>query len=211
MRIKESLYIFAKYQSDIAFLFQTLMDLGYHVKGDGDWTPKERVHYVTIYNTVLLNICSFVEEYDNHFLAFAESEFKQRVLSVKKIAKPAYKKVKEWKGLQQYRNNMIAHTLRIDKDEFSFSKLGDYDSPRTYLELVIIRKYFMMVYTIILMEFDEELSTINNFARNFNQKNPPRKHEDAEVELKRVVEEINSLLEDYNSGKYLLLDQFEKL
>lgn len=211
MKIKESLYIFAKYQSDITFLFQTLIDLGYHLKGDGDWTPKERVHYVTIYNTVLLNICSFLEEYDNHFLAFAENEFKERILRVKKIAKPAYNKVKEWRELKQYRNNIIAHTLRIDKKDFSLSKLGDYDSPRTYLDLVIIRKYFMMIYTIILMEFEEELSSINNFVRNFNQKNPPRKHENAAAELNNVVKKINVLLEESNSKNFLLLDQFEKL
>jgi len=72
MKINECLYIFLRYEQDIRYLMELIMDFGYHKKGQHDWTPKETSHYQTLYNTILMNTCSYLDEYNKNFLHNAE-------------------------------------------------------------------------------------------------------------------------------------------
>ena len=203
MKLYESLYIFLRYKQDINYLMEFIIDFGYHKKAQNEFTLKDQAHYVTLYHTILMNTCSFLDEYNKHFQAKSEPEFHERILSVKKIAKPAYKKMKEWKDLREYRNNMIAHNFRINEDVFSFKMSGQYKVPRTYLDLVLFRKYLMMIFGIIEAEFSDHMPKINDFIKSFEVKELQVNYDTVEDELTLILSEINKLCSE-NDKPYIL-------
>ena len=205
MRIYESLYIFSRYEQDIRYLMELIMDFGYNKKGQNDWTPKETSHYQTLYNTILMNTCSYLDEYNKKFLVNAELDFHERIKTIRKIAKPALKRLDEWEDLRSYRNQMVAHNFRIDGNDFSFKKLGKYKAPRTYLDIVILRKHLMMVHGIISAEFGNELQNVNSFLNNFPVQEQQIDYSNIENGLHSVLTEINNLCEE-NSKPYRLTE-----
>ncbi|SRR6266536_240428 len=208
MKLYESLYIFARYAQDIKYLFELMIDSGYRERKADEWNRKDLAHYITLYNTILLDVCSYIDEYNKHFLTKAEPQFKERILSVKKIAKPALKKVNEWTGLKEYRNQMIAHNFRVNEDAFSFNRLGQYNAPRTYSDIALLRKYLMMVQTIIEAEFQSELPYVNPYIKSFEVQKQKTNYETIEEDITGVVEEINSLCESNNKPYALQMNAF---
>lgn len=208
MKIDESLYIFSRYEQDIRYLMELIMDFGFHKKGQNDWTAKEMSHYQTLYNTILMNTCSYLDEYNKNFLHNAEPQFHERIKTLKKIAKPAMKKINEWTDLHTYRNQMIAHNLRINGNDFSFIKLGQYKAPRTYLDLVMLRKHLMMLHGIISAEFCKELQIINQFLNNFPVKEQQIDYSNVENDISSVLQEINDLCIKCSKPYRLTVDLF---
>lgn len=208
MKLYESLYIFARYAQDIKYLFELIIDFGYRERKANEWNAKDLTHYITLYNTVLLNVCSYIDEYNRHFLIEAELQFKERILSLKKIAKPAFKRVNKWTGLKDYRNEMIAHNFRVNGAVFSFNKHGQYNAPRTYADLAILRKYLMMVQTIIEAEFQPELQFVNPHIKEFEVKKGNTNYDTIDEDLTSVVKEINSLCESCNKPYVLDVNAF---
>ena len=203
MRIYESLYIFSRYEQDIRYLMELIMDFGYNKRGQNDWIPKEMSLYQTLYNAILMNTCSYLDEYNKIFSIHAEQEFHNRIKTVKKITKPAMKKINEWEDLRAYRNQMVAHNFRIVGNDFSFKKLGQYKAPRTYLDIVMLRKHLMMIHGIISAEFASELQNVNSFLNNFPVKEQEIDYSNVENDLDSVLSEINNLCEE-NSKPYRL-------
>lgn len=72
-----------------------MIDFGYRERRQEEWNLKDQAHYVTMYNAILMNSCSYLEEYNKHFRSKWELEFKGRILAIKKIAMPAFKKVNQ--------------------------------------------------------------------------------------------------------------------
>jgi hypothetical protein len=103
---------------------------------------KRSVHYLALFNHSLLEICSFMEEYDKYFHSTLEEQFKSRIKELRKAANPAMKKVREWKDLRVYRNEMIAHPWRTGNGkQLSYKKLLIYDVPKSYMQLQLCRFY----------------------------------------------------------------------
>lgn len=211
MKLYESLYIFLRYKQDINFLFELIIDFGYRERKQNEWNPKEQTHYITMYNAILLNACSYLDEYNKHFLFKAEPELKDRVITVKRIAKPAFKKVNEWSDLREYRNQMIAHNFRVNEDIFSFTFLGQYNAPRTYRDIVCLRKYLMMIQGVIEAEFSFEMENVNSFIKSFPVKGQQINYDNIEIEIKSAVDEINANCLSARRNYRLNLDVFNYL
>lgn len=206
MRIYESLYIFSRYEQDIRYFMELIKDFGYDKKGQNDWTNKEMSHYQVLYNTILMNTCSYLDEYNKNFLINAEYKFHERIKTLKKIAKPAIKKLNEWKDLRTYRNQIVAHNFRIDGNDFSFKKLEQYKAPRTYLDIVMLRKHLMMIHGIISAEFENELKNVNSILDNFSVQEQQIDYSNVENDLKTLLSEINNLCKE-NLKPYRLTEQ----
>jgi hypothetical protein len=211
MRLYESLYIFLRYTQDIQYLIEFMIDLGYRERKQNEWNLKDQAHYVALYNTILMNTCSFLDEYNLNFLSKSEPELSKRILQVKKIAKPAFKKLNEWKNLKQYRNHMIAHNFRIVGDKFSLNMLGQYNAPRTYRDLTLLRKHLAMINAVIIAEFESEIPHINTFVDSFPVKPQEINYDNIEEELTTVVDEINKLCLENDKNYQLPLQYFKDL
>ena len=208
MKLYESLYIFLRYTQDIKYLMEIMIDLGYRERKQNEWNLKDQAHYFALYNTILMNTCSYLDEYNKNFLAKAEPEFHERILQIKKIAKPAFKKLNEWKDLKEYRNQMIAHNFRIDGNEFSFNMLGQYNAPRTYRDLALLRKHLAMVNAVIQAEFESDMPNINAFIKSFEVKEQEISYDNIETDLKTMVAEINQLCLDNGKTYQLPIEYF---
>lgn len=211
MKLYESLYIFMRYSQDIKYLMEFLIDFGYHQRKQNEWSLKDKTHYIVLYNTILMNICSYLEEYNKNFSTACEPEYKSRILEIKKIAKPAYKEICKWKDLKVYRNNMIAHNFRIDGKDFSFKLLGQYNAPRTYRDIVLLRKHLNMINSIIQAEFDYEMTKINNYMDSFEVKEQRMNYDNIENDLVDLLNQINLLCADHNKSYRLKTEVFMNL
>jgi hypothetical protein len=211
MRLYESLYIFMRYSQDIKFLMELLIDFGYHQRKQNEWGLKDKAHYVVLYNTILMNVCSYLDEYNKNFSTECEPEYKSRILEAKKIAKPAYKEISKWKDLKDYRNNMIAHNFRIDGKDFSFNMLGQYNAPRTYRDIVLLRKHLIMINSIIQAEFEFEMTKINSYIDSFEVIEQKINYDNIENDLVNLLNQINLLCAAHNKNYRLKTDQFMNL
>jgi len=87
---------------------------------------------------ILLNSCSFVDEWNKVFSSKANSEHHDIVVNVKKICKPAWDYIDSWKELRVFRNHFIAHNFRNDKNKSVFLNPQSYHSPRSHEELSLL-------------------------------------------------------------------------
>lgn len=211
MKLYESLYIFLRYKQDIGYLMELMVDLGYREKRPDEWNPKDKAHYISLYNSILLNIVSYRDEYNENFFQNSEPEFRERILQVKRIAKPALKKVNTWKDLKAYRNDMIAHNFRLASGKFSFDLLGQYNAPRTYRDLALLRKHLSIVQAIIEAEFELELPNINSFIASFPVAPQQVNYENIESELTDLISEVNQLCLDNGKIYQLQLEYFKMI
>jgi len=150
---------------------------------------------ISLYHQILLNTCTFLEEYDHNFLTLAEPKYKERIKIVMNIAKPVLKKIREWTGLRELRNEMLAHTWRKKKTkELSLVDIFKYDTPRTYWEIQILEKYLTMIVGLIEIEFREELAQMASYVLSLKQTPiAPKEHLNIFEEMDGLIKEINAL------------------
>jgi len=190
---------------------ELLIDFGYNQRKQNEWNLKDKAHYVVLYNTILMNVCSYLEEYNKNFSTASEPQYQSRIAEIKKIAKPAYKEISKWKDLKVYRNNMIAHNFRIDGKDFSFNMLGQYNAPRTYRDIVLLRKHLKMINSLIQAEFEHEMTKINDYINSFEIKEQQINYDNIENDLMNLLNQINLLCADHNKNYRLKTDLFMNL
>lgn len=107
---------------------------------------------------IILNIHSYLNEYDSELGVNSEECYKQRIKSVKDICKPFTRAIKEFSKLEEYRN-MLAHQFR-DKTGKLMLLNADFDNekkPLNLLEFFFIRNCLIQTHKIISEEFKLEL------------------------------------------------------
>lgn len=141
----------------------------------------------------------------------SEPQYQLRIAEIKKIAKPAYKEISKWKDLKAYRNNMIAHNLRIDGKDFSFKILGKYNSPRTYRDIVLLRKHLTIINSLIQAEFEHEIIKIDDLINSFEIKEQQINYDNIEQDLIILLDRINLLCANHNKNYRLKTNLFINL
>jgi hypothetical protein len=97
MKIYESLYILDLYMKDIKYMIEYIIDFNFHNKSDKDWkSEKEKTLYKTLFFKVLLDACSYLQQFEKHFLKIEEPELTERIKVVEEITKV---NKKEWLNL----------------------------------------------------------------------------------------------------------------
>lgn len=96
MKLYETLYILSRFYDVIEGLTAIMMKHEYHKKST--WSKHEQIHFVTLFQNVLLDTSSYMDEYDNYLVSKSESEFKEKIITARKIAKPAADKIRAWSG-----------------------------------------------------------------------------------------------------------------
>lgn len=135
---KSAIYHMVYYNNILSNPFNSFIELI-------ETTPKETTDpiYVGIYSNAILTVYCFLEEYDNFFTSTYPNT-KRKIQEFKKIMKPATEELRMWKDLTKFRNEVIAHNLRI-KDAgyvsvFLNGRLSKYQIPLSISDLVIIVK-----------------------------------------------------------------------
>jgi hypothetical protein len=191
----ESLFIIRQNIDSIYYLVEVIRDNGFHQKKDEDYTDKELNLYVSLFYHIILNTVSVLDEYNENFYQLVEPEYKERVMTIRKILKPVLKRLNGWTDLKRVRNELIAHPKRtMTSKDFSMKHLWSYKAPRYYFDLEILLKYLGTIDAIIATEFqnemDESVKHIQSVAAG--QENRPD-YSNIEAEMFQMQDEVNEL------------------
>ena len=134
-----------------------------------------------------------MQELENNFYSKSEDLYRERIKKILLIAKPATKKINSWKDLKHYRNDMIAHNLRIKNKSLALYQLGKYKAPRTWNDIILLHLYMKMIQDLIHFEFKEECKDLNSIIRSLEIANNPADYINLKNEPPVVLDQINNL------------------
>lgn len=106
---------------------------------------------------IIIESCSFVDEYEQHFGVTTEEKYKNQIVEIKQICKPIINKIKGWKDLRLIRNSFLAHNLRTKDRKMIFRNEISYNAPRNVYEVELLNHLIQIIFKIIYIEFREEL------------------------------------------------------
>lgn len=75
----------------------------------------------------IIKVCAFLDEWNDHLSSLiGKGVERDRIIKVKKITKPAISKVNEYSGLRDYRNWLLAHNSRVQREQDENAYRGNY-------------------------------------------------------------------------------------
>jgi hypothetical protein len=96
----------------------------------------DTIHEALVYQ-ILLKGCAFLDEWNTIFGVKTENRDREKILSTKQIAKPAYKCIVNWKQLKDFRNHFIAHNHRDKSGANVYLHPKTYNSPQSNGEIYL--------------------------------------------------------------------------
>ena len=148
-------------------------------------------HHYTINLThyIILETQSFLEEYQKYFTSNnIEAEFCDRILVTRKLCKPLLQQISKWKGLNDFRDNIIAHPWR-EKSELVVPLNSRYDIPRTWIEFQFLKDLVHYIHAIICGEFEIEMNESLFYGEQLSEDVPPK------FTIDQINQEIKALHE----------------
>ncbi len=92
----------------------------------------------TFVNANILDVCSYLEEFDEEFGVTSEEEFKERVHMIKQITKPFIKRIRSWNDLDNVRNYLIAHNRREKRKFVDWDEIFAYNIHKSVPEVCLL-------------------------------------------------------------------------
>jgi len=171
--------------------------------------PKNEEILMAVINYQILETTSFLEEYHERFNSNTDNDLNKRVTEVKSICKPIIKKLKQWKDLKKFRNEIIAHPWYSGLEAKLPGNI-DYNIPGNMMEVTLLSHYLQYAYQIISYEFDYELNLAIEYAhRNQKARTPPKeKFKDINVVNQRMAKEVHELCKKFNKNYYLKIQHY---
>lgn len=105
---------------------------------------------------IIMKSCGFLEEWDKFLGVQTDKESNDKLLVLKKIVAPARREISKWKGLQKFRNEIIAHNLRDSNKQYSLDKIREYDCPNTSVELFYLVAFLNVMTMVLTTNYPEE-------------------------------------------------------
>lgn len=160
-----------------------------------DKYPSDMIMKAVLYNHTLLICNAILDEFNREFTPLKCTEFADRVNKFRRQIKPVLGRIDKWKDLKNYRNQIIAHNLRIkgisifDKDDKSIS----YNAPHTNNEIKLLVELLALITMNIGVEFPELRDSLN-MSEHINDKLALNfVNIDLKAEHDAVVEEIRKM------------------
>lgn len=149
-------------------------------------------HYtINLSHYIILETQSFLEEYKKYFNSkHVETEFSERVLVARKMCKPLLKQIAKWKGLKDFRDNIVAHPRRNDNAVVvPLNRI--FDIPRTWIEFQFLKDLVHYIHELISLEFKIKMNEVLFYADNLSE-NVPAKYSLTEInqEIKLLHQEL---------------------
>ncbi|WP_133299850.1 hypothetical protein [Larkinella punicea] len=153
---------------------------------------------------IIIMLCAFLDEYSSEFVHTKYPQYSKRIDKVRKSLKPVIKRINSWSGLRDYRNQVLAHNLRIKNGEslFLIGKEHSYKVPTTINELTLISELLSIIYLSIGITFPEILSVVFSTG-TVKEKIKFEKSEvaiDVEKEIREIRTQVNKILRSCDSS-----------
>jgi hypothetical protein len=167
---------------------------------DGHFAPLRSDWFVNhiIRNQILLIACSALDEFNKCFTAQACPEFADRINQLRRQIRPVTRRIDQWKDLRKYRNQMIAHNLRIeghaiiDREGNSLS----YSIPYLHGEYVLLVNLLALLINQIAKAFPELAEQMRSTETIRDKMTINLVPIDWEVEYQAVIDELERQASD---------------
>ena len=191
VKLYESLFIFHKCNLTLQEVGQLLHSVDRANQGF------ERLH-LSWTNMILMESVSFIDEYEQNFYHRCEPEFKDMVTKAKKMCQPVIRKVKGWKDLKNFRNQIVAHPWRDRNGNFVIPDLNKYSIPRNWFEYVVLVNLMGYIFNIINSVFLPEMNNMFIYMQtlvppdkeNTTYQNLTDEHLEMAIEVNRIAKEL---------------------
>ncbi len=131
---------------------------------------------INTFNQILIHTTSLLDEYSDHFITIKATTIdeKGKVEQTRELLKPVFKKINEWKGLKEFRNNVLAHNLRDSKANnqsvFIARGISGYDIPERVRDFGFLIQCIDLIRQVLSKVFTEEYKITVEKIANLNEK-----------------------------------------
>lgn len=173
-----------------------------------DENEKNIVRY-SIQSNVMLDTISLLDEMYKFLFKRDKSideALTEKIESFKYIIKPILKSINKWKGIREFRNNVLAHNFRIESDNHKSvllsNELRNYNIPGSTMDLLMLFQYIDQITKIaeqiFKTEYEEALRIIDSFDETDIKLG--QSLEDETNKVNRIIVEVNQRIKKYNEG-----------
>lgn len=199
-KIEDSLYTLYNLNNQIDLLFRAILSIDSNL---GNFNPilseydktssLEKVAISGLLHNIYILSCSYLDEWNNHFTHKKYSAYATKIEHLKKVTKPALKKINKWSGLKSLRNVVFAHNLRDKngKSIFTTDKKLKFIFPMSYSEASLLVQLINIITEELYNTFSDIIIDINKSI--LNSLNITINHIDVNKELYNITYEINKL------------------
>jgi len=194
-----------RFAREIGHRSALIVDFNFHKTGFSNTDPKHLTLLNSLFYMAVIDSYSYLAEYEQVFGVKTENEFNKRIIDVKTINKPLTNKIKEWKDLGNFRNQLLAHNLREGKNgQFIFGLDNlDYNAPKTITDLFLLSNLIQLITQTFHLEFRTEVkgSTTDNLKENLTTGKLLTKEEVSTITvdlLNKATSEMRRLNKNYN-------------
>lgn len=156
-----------------------------HFKGNYHELINDTI-YDALASQIILKAIAYLDEWNNYFGVQTELKDKDSILYVKKIAKPAYSLLKEWKDLNDYRNHALAHNHRDREKQNIYLNNKKYNIPGSNGELMLLCYCVNKMSQVVAAFFQDEVKAVISIISNIIVKNEIEKSESITFKLKYI-------------------------
>lgn len=142
--------------------------------------------YDALASQIILKAIAYLDEWNNYFGVQTELKDKDSILYVKKIAKPAYSLLKEWKDLNDYRNHALAHNHRDREKQNIYLNNKKYNIPGSNGELMLLCYCVNKMSQVVAAFFQDEVRAVISIISNIMVKNKIEKSESITFKSKYI-------------------------
>lgn len=195
-KLQGTLYTLLHLANQIDLFYKAAVELNVKLKewnpviSEGDPTMTlDKVALPACTNNIFILAVSFLDEWNGHFTPNNLPTYKDRIMKVRRITKPAFNRIAKWKGLKDGRNIIFAHNFRVKgQDIFTSAKKHDLKFPLYNTEVSLLHDLIWLISQELLDEFtDIEIDGQRSIQDGINFQS---EHIDSNKEVMKIFDEM---------------------
>lgn len=157
--------------------------------------------YSELLQTINLNYLvvfanSYLDEFNRYFNPTCYPEYADNILAFRRVIAPALRRIKKWKHLKEYRNELLVHNYRVkDKSVFATDHQPQvYNAPSKDQEILLLVDLIILINMQLLPFFTDETNRLitsrEKLTDRYKTKSDPVDYRKDIAEITREVEEL---------------------
>lgn len=155
--------------------------------------------FLAIFSQTLILTNSFLDEFDKFFTSKKPDE-NRKISKVKKVVKPAVSQIRKWTDLKIFRNNVLAHNLRVNKQNnvsvFLDGRIHNYNIPKDISDLQVLVQCLLMTKSVILENYQSEYQSFSNNIKSISPLPIEKSKTNRKELLNKIYNQIKELTEN---------------